>query len=93
MTKRKKPYDLHPILYRSGFFETFRTLWNGSSPKLDGKKVITGILKPATKSKVTKRINELLANSKEIKIGVMGDTLVRMDGKDYRKSYDFVSRV
>lgn len=68
-------------------------LYGIKPPKLIGKTAITGRLTPSTKTKVTKRINEILTNSSEIKIGVMGDTEVRMDGTDYRSDYDFVTRI
>ena len=93
MSVKKKPIELHPVKNRSELAEIWRTLWNGKPPKLVGKTAITGVLIPATKSKVTKRINEILLDAKEIKIGVMGDTEVRMDGKDYRNDFDYVTRV
>lgn len=94
MATNRKPIELHPVKNRSGFSEAFRSFWNGKPPKLVGENAITGVLSnPATKSKVTKKINEILKEAKEIKIEVMGDTEVRMDGKDYRNDYGFVSRV
>ncbi len=94
MPVHRKPIELHPIKNRSKLAEIWRTLWNGKPPKLIGKTAITGrITNPSTKSKVTKRINGVLAESSEIKIGVMGDTEVRMDGEDYRDGFDFVTRV
>lgn len=89
----KKPKELHPLNNRS-WLEAFFKNFNGKPPKLVGKAAITGVLsKPATKRKVTIRINEILARASEIKIGVMGDTLVRMDSNDYRKGFEFVERV
>jgi hypothetical protein len=94
MKTKRKPIELHPVKNRSEWTEFWRTFWNGEPPKLVGKTAITGRLtNPATKSKVTKRINEILSNASEIKIGVMGDTEVRMDGKDYRNNFEYVSRV
>lgn len=94
MKPQRKPIELHPVRNRSGFSKAFRTFWNGAPPKLVGKTAVTGRLtNPATKAKVTKRINEILKVAVEIKIGVMGDTEVRMDGKDYRNGFDYVTRV
>jgi len=93
MTKRK-PIELHPVKNRSDWTEFWKTFWNGEPPKLVGKTAITGRLtNPSTKSKVTKRINEILTIASEIKIGVMGDTEVRMDGKDYRNGFEYVTRI
>jgi hypothetical protein len=89
-----KPIELHPVKNRSDWTEFWKTLWNGEPPKLVGKTAITGRLtNPTTKSNVTKRINEILNIASEIKIGMMGDTEVRMDGKDYRNDFDYVTRV
>lgn len=35
----------------------------------------------------------MLKISNSIKIGVMGDTSVRMDAVDYRENYDYVVRI
>ncbi|CAA0190061.1 conserved hypothetical protein [Tenacibaculum maritimum] len=94
MTAKRKPIELHPVKNRSDWSEFWRTFWNGEPPKLVGKTAITGRLSnPSTKTKVTKRINEILKIASEIKIGVMGDTEVRMDGKDYRNGFEYVTRV
>ena len=94
MTNKRKPIELHPVKNRSRFSELWKTFCNGEPPKLIGKTAITGrITNPNTKAKVTKRINQLINNSSEIKIGVMGDTQVRMDGKDYRSNFNFVTRI
>jgi len=94
LTTKRKPIELHPIKNRSGFSEFWRTFWKGEPPKLIGKTAITGrITNSSTKAKVNKRINQLIDNSSEIKIGVMGDTEVRMDGNDYRDNFNFVTRI
>lgn len=94
MTTKRKPVELHPVKNRSDWSAFWKTFWNGEPPKLVGKTAITGRLtNPATKTKVTKRINEILNIASEIKIGVMGDTEVRMDGKDYRSGFEYVTRV
>ena len=94
MKLKRKPIELHPIKNMSEWTKFWRNFWNGKPPKLVGKTAITGrISNPSTKAKVTKRIKEIINNASEIKIGVMGDTEVRMDGKDYRNNFDYVSRV
>ncbi|WP_299135489.1 hypothetical protein [uncultured Tenacibaculum sp.] len=94
MTTKRKPIELHPVKNRTNFSESLRSFWNGKPPKLVGKTAITGrISNPQTKSKVTKRINELLGKASVIKIGVMGDTEVRMDGVDYRNNFEYVTRI
>ncbi len=91
---KKKPIELHPVLNRSEIAKFFRTLWLGKPPKLVGKSAVTGHLtNPATKRKVTMRINEILKIADVIKIGATGDTLSRMDKEDYRGNWEFVSRV
>ena len=94
MKSKRKPIELHSVKTRSEWDGFWRTFWNGEPPLLVGKTAITGrITNPSTKSKVTKRINEILNVASEIKIGVMGDTEVRMYGKDYRNNFEYVSRV
>ncbi len=94
MGTKRKPIELHPVKNRSNWAEFWKTFWNGNPPKLIGKRAITGRLtNRSTKSNVTKRINEILNIASEIKIGVMGDTEVRMDGKDYRNAFEYVTRV
>lgn len=94
MTIKRKPKELHPVHNRSEWSEAWRSAWHGDPPKLIGETAITGVLNNrTTKAKVTMRINKIINEASEIKIGVMGDTTVRMDGKDYRSSYDFVTRV
>ena len=88
-----KPRELHPLNNRTDFDEFFKSIWYGSPPKLVGKTALTGYLNAPTKSRITKRINEILSRSSKIKIGAMGDTSTRMDAKDYRSSFDFVERV
>ena len=91
---KKKPIELHPVLNRSGLVEFFRTLWLGKPPELVGKPAVTGHLtNPATKRKVTTRINEILKIADTIKVGASGDTLARMDKQDYRGNWEYVSRV
>lgn len=65
----------------------------GEPPKLVGNTAITGILNASTKRKVTTRINVIIEKSINIKIGVMGDTFVRMDDEKYRTNFEFVERV
>lgn len=94
MKAKRKPKELNPVKNRSEWKEFWRTFWNGEPPKLVGKAAVTGRLSnPSTKAKVTKRINEILSIAYEVKIGVTGDTEVRMDGKDYRNGYEYVSRI
>jgi negative regulator of genetic competence, sporulation and motility len=94
MTTKRKPIELHPLNNRSEWTEFWLTFWNGHPPILQGKSALVGRLaNPSTKSKVTKRINEILSKASQIKIGVMGDTQARMDRNDYRNNFDFVTRV
>ncbi|MHB1105403.1 MAG: hypothetical protein ACYCZ2_03485 [Lutibacter sp.] len=59
-----------------------------------GKSPTTGLLNnPIVKRKITTRIKNVLKISNSIKIGVMGDTSVRMDAVDYRENYDYVVRI
>ncbi len=90
----KKPMELHPVKNRSSWLEFWKTFWNGEPPELKGAKAITGRLtNKNVKSNVTVRIKEILEQASEIKIGVMGDTEVRMDSSDYRNNFKFVNRV
>ncbi|UBM61324.1 hypothetical protein LA303_07790 [Candidatus Sulfidibacterium hydrothermale] len=94
MKAKRKPIELHPVKNRSNWKEFWKTFWKGEPPKLVGKTAITGrITNLSTKIKVTKRIIEILNVASEIKIGVTGDTEARMDGIDYRKGFDYVTRV
>ena len=94
MKSKRKPMDLHPIKNRSIFKSKLMDFWYGDPPKLVGKKPETGYLNsPITKGKITSRINQIIKISDSIKIGVMGDTTVRMDAEDYREKYDYVSRI
>lgn len=89
-----KPIELHPVRNRSSFASAIRDFWYGEPPKLVGKSAETGLLSsPIVKRKITARIKNVLKISSSIKIGVMGDTSVRMDAIDYRENYDFVVRI
>lgn len=88
-----KPRELHSHNDRSNFTERFRNFWYGKPPKIVKIKAVTGSLAPAVKAKVTKRINEIARVSGQFKIGVMGDTQVRMDCKVYRAEFEYVERI
>lgn len=88
-----KPKELHPKKQLSWLHWFLRDFKYGEAPKLIGSKAITGYLNAPTKRKVTIRINSIIEKSSEIKIGIMGDTFVRMDDKEYRKKFEFVERV
>ena len=88
-----KPKELHPHKDLSWLNWFLRDVIYGKSPKLTGSKSITGLLTPVTKRKVTMRVNNILETAINIKIGVMGDTDVRMDDKKYRKNFEFVERI
>ena len=94
MKAKKKPIELHPVKNRSIFQSMLRDLWLGESPKLVRKKPFTGLLNNSTiKRNITNRIKKVINISDSIKIGVMGDTSVRMDAKDYRANYDYVIQI
>lgn len=90
---KKKPNELHPIKNRSSIEDFFKTIWHGTPPKLVGSKAETGYLTPNNKAKVTIRIKNIAETCADFKIGVMGDTLVRMDDNNYRSNFNFVQRV
>ncbi len=94
MKIKKKPIELHPVRNRSSFVASLRDFWYGEPPKLVGKPSVTGLLNnPIVKREITTRIKSVLKISSSIKIGVMGDTSVRMDAVDYRENYDYVVRI
>ena len=90
---KRKPKELHPHSERPEFVNVFRDFWHGKPPELVGEKAITGALKPPIKSKITRRIKGIEKTAINMKIGVMGDTKVRMDDKKYRTKFDFVERI
>ena len=93
MKSKIKPMYLHPVKNRTIFKSKLMDFWYGNPPKLVGKKPETGYLSSSIlKGKITSRINQIIKVSDSIKIGVMGDTSVRMDAEDYRDKYDYVSR-
>lgn len=93
MAKRIKPKELHPSNERTSWQGFWKNLWYGVPPVLIDKKAETGRVNASTRRKVTRRINRILLEAEVIKIGVTGDTWVRMDATDYRGSFDFVERV
>ena len=89
-----KPRELHPHLNRTNFEGKFRNFWYGNPPKLTCSKAITGRLSNEEVVKqIHKRVASILKNSVKAKIGVMGDTDVRMDDKVYRRDFVFVERI
>lgn len=94
MKLKNKPIHLHPVINRSAFKSSLRDFWYGKPPKLIGKSPVTGLLNNSIiKREITTRIKNVLKISNSIKIGVMGDTSVRMDALDYRENYDYVVRI
>lgn len=94
MKLKNKPIHLHPVINRSEFKSSLRDLWYGKPPKLIGKSPVTGFINNLiVKKQITARIKNVIKISSSIKIGVMGDTSVRMDALDYRGNYDYVVRI
>lgn len=94
MRLKIKPIHLHPVKNRSSFKSSLIDLCYGKPPRLIGKSPVTGSLNNLiVKREITSRIKNVLKISNSIKIGVMGDTSVRMDALDYRGNYDYVVRI
>jgi hypothetical protein len=88
-----KPKELNPIITRSAFENFLRDFWHGKPPKLVGRRAVTGKMSPQLKRRVIGRIKEIVENATAVKIGVTGDTYVRMDCPKYREKFHFVQRV
>jgi hypothetical protein len=89
-----KPMELNPVANRKRVSKILRNLRYGKVPLLVGKDPITGHLYlPATKRRVSMRVNAILDIADIIKIGVSGDTDVRTDYGDYRRTWKYISRV
>lgn len=88
-----KPKHLHPVKNRNAIEKFIIDLLFEKPPKLTGATAETGAFNAVTKSKVTKRITAILNKASNAKIGVTGDTEVRMDAIDYRTQFDLVERV
>lgn len=88
-----KPKHLHPVINRSAIENFIIDLLFEKPPKLIGASAETGAFNPVTKGKVTKRITAILNKASNAKIGVTGDTLIRMDSLDYRTQFQLVERV
>jgi len=92
---RISPPEMHPKNKR-GFFTKIGRLLESSPPEIVGSKPIEGEINSITKAKITKKINSILATSKNAKIGVTGDVWVRMDetlNGSYRGVYECVQEI
>lgn len=88
-----KDKSLHPKNDESQFINFLKDVFYGEPPEIVKSKPITGRINSTTRRNVTIRIKEIVDNCDKFKIGATGDTLVRVDKKDYRKEYDFIQRV
>jgi hypothetical protein len=83
---------LRPHLSQSetGLDRFLSNLFYGTKPLIEKSFCSSGLIKPSLKSTITKNLNCILEGCAGFKIGKTGDSYIRTDYSDYRKSYNYM---
>lgn len=83
----KKSTKPHPLANETNWQQFWKGFWNGEKPKQNSDNIVTGHYNANTKRAITQRINNIIDDSKSIKIGKTGNSDLRSDFNDYRAIY------